>query len=126
MVRWLKKHGLTARKLTILDALAPTVIPHSTKYVPILDKHVLSKVFDQVNLILRSSLRKPVIIVLRLRLHHKENLFCNSVPIRFENFRAHVNSYCFGFVIFCSVNGNKLKTRLYFYTNRNKSKPLVR
>lgn len=47
-MRWLKKHGLVARKLTILDALAPTVIPHSTKYVPILDKHVLSKVFDQV------------------------------------------------------------------------------
>jgi len=46
--RWLRKHGLVARKLTILDALAPTVIPHSTKYVPILDKHVLSKVFDQV------------------------------------------------------------------------------
>ena len=48
LVRWLKKHGLVARKLTILDALAPTIIPHSTKYVPILDKHVLSKVFDQV------------------------------------------------------------------------------
>ena len=48
LFRWLKKHGLVARKLTILDALAPTVIPHSTKYVPILDKHVLSKVFDQV------------------------------------------------------------------------------
>lgn len=46
--RWLKKHGLVARRLTILDALAPTLIPHSTKYVPILDKHVLSKVFDQV------------------------------------------------------------------------------
>ncbi|KAJ7369450.1 Von Willebrand factor A [Desmophyllum pertusum] len=46
--KWLKKHGLAARRLTILDALAPTVIPHTTKYVPILDKHVLSKVFDQV------------------------------------------------------------------------------
>lgn len=45
---WLKKQGLVARKLTILDALAPTMIPHSTKYVPILEKHVLSKVFDQV------------------------------------------------------------------------------
>ena len=48
---WLKKHGLVARKLTILDALAPTMIPHSTKYVPILDKHVLSKVFDQVSFV---------------------------------------------------------------------------
>ena len=38
-----------AKKLTILDALAPTMIPHTTKYVPILDKHVLSKVFDQVS-----------------------------------------------------------------------------
>jgi len=48
MKRWLKKNNLAARKLTILDALAPTMIPHTTKYVPILDKHVLSKVFDQV------------------------------------------------------------------------------
>eukprot|EP00794_Sanderia_malayensis_P007171 gene7171-7977_t len=48
MSRWLKKNDLVTRKLTILDALAPTMIPHTTKYVPILDKHVLSKVFDQV------------------------------------------------------------------------------
>ncbi|KAK3738170.1 hypothetical protein QZH41_019678, partial [Actinostola sp. cb2023] len=46
--KWLKEHGLVARKLTILDALSPTLIPHTTKYVPILDKHILSKVFDQV------------------------------------------------------------------------------
>ncbi len=39
-----------AKKMTILDALAPAMIPHTTKYVPILDKHVLSKVFDQVGL----------------------------------------------------------------------------
>ncbi len=48
--RWLKKNDLTTRKLTILDALAPTMIPHTTKYVPILYKHVLSKVFDQVKI----------------------------------------------------------------------------
>ncbi|XP_064636642.1 von Willebrand factor A domain-containing protein 3B-like isoform X2 [Lineus longissimus] len=46
--QWLKKYGLGAKKLTILDALAPTIIPHNPKYVPILDKYVLSKVFDEV------------------------------------------------------------------------------
>eukprot|EP00795_Rhopilema_esculentum_P000270 gene270-9918_t len=48
MRRWIKKNNLAAKKLTILDALAPTMIPHTTKYVPILDKHILSKVFDQI------------------------------------------------------------------------------
>lgn len=47
--QWLGKHGLTAKKLTILDALAPTIIPHKAKYVPILDKHVLAKVFNNVS-----------------------------------------------------------------------------
>lgn len=46
--QWLQRNGLVARKLTLLDALAPTVIPHKSKYVPILDKHVLAKVFDEV------------------------------------------------------------------------------
>ena len=46
--QWLWKHGLIAKKLTLLDALAPTFVPHKAKYVPILDKHVLSKVFDEV------------------------------------------------------------------------------
>ncbi|XP_032297482.1 von Willebrand factor A domain-containing protein 3B isoform X2 [Coturnix japonica] len=45
---WLKTHGLIARRLTIMDALAPTAVPHSTKYIPVLDKHVLSKVFDEI------------------------------------------------------------------------------
>ncbi|KAM9301070.1 LOW QUALITY PROTEIN: von Willebrand factor A domain-containing protein 3B [Morus bassanus] len=45
---WLKTHGLVARRLTIMDALAPTAVPHGTKYIPVLDKHVLSKVFDEV------------------------------------------------------------------------------
>ncbi|XP_027530665.1 von Willebrand factor A domain-containing protein 3B isoform X3 [Neopelma chrysocephalum] len=44
---WLKTHGLVARRLTIMDALAPTAVPHGTKYIPILDKHVVSKVFDE-------------------------------------------------------------------------------
>ncbi|XP_043347253.1 von Willebrand factor A domain-containing protein 3B isoform X2 [Dermochelys coriacea] len=47
-VHWLKTHGLIARRLTIMDALAPTAVPHSTKYIPVLDKHVVSKVFDEV------------------------------------------------------------------------------
>ncbi|XP_053399868.1 von Willebrand factor A domain-containing protein 3B-like isoform X2 [Mercenaria mercenaria] len=46
--QWLQRNGLVARKLTLLDALAPTMIPHRSKYVPILDKHVLAKVFDEV------------------------------------------------------------------------------
>uniref|UniRef100_H3AU06 von Willebrand factor A domain containing 3B n=1 Tax=Latimeria chalumnae TaxID=7897 RepID=H3AU06_LATCH len=46
--RWLKTHGLVARRLTIMDALAPTAVPQTAKYVPILDKHVVSKVFDKV------------------------------------------------------------------------------
>lgn len=47
--QWLQRNGLVARKLTILDALAPTMIPHKSKYVPILDKRVLAKVFDEVS-----------------------------------------------------------------------------
>ncbi|XP_009947848.1 PREDICTED: von Willebrand factor A domain-containing protein 3B, partial [Leptosomus discolor] len=45
---WLKTHGLVARRLTIMDALAPTTIPHGTKYIAVLDKHVVSKVFDEI------------------------------------------------------------------------------
>ncbi|XP_058434275.1 von Willebrand factor A domain-containing protein 3B isoform X2 [Marmota monax] len=45
---WLQIHGLVARKLTIMDALSGTMVPHSPTYVPILDKHVSSKVFDEV------------------------------------------------------------------------------
>ncbi|XP_075348041.1 von Willebrand factor A domain-containing protein 3B [Mycteria americana] len=45
---WLKTHGLIARRLTIMDALAPTAVPHGTKYIPVLDKHVVSKVFDEM------------------------------------------------------------------------------
>lgn len=48
---WLKTHGLTARRLTIMDALAPTTVSQSTKYIPLLDKHVVSKVFDKVMLL---------------------------------------------------------------------------
>ncbi|KAM9211762.1 LOW QUALITY PROTEIN: von Willebrand factor A domain-containing protein 3B [Dugong dugon] len=45
---WLKTHGLVAEKLTIMDALSVTAVPHTTTYIPVLDKHVASKVFDEV------------------------------------------------------------------------------
>ncbi|XP_071991810.1 von Willebrand factor A domain-containing protein 3B isoform X2 [Engystomops pustulosus] len=46
--RWLKTYGLGPRRLTIMDALAPATVPHSAKYIPVLDKHVVSRVFDEV------------------------------------------------------------------------------
>ncbi|XP_039196592.1 von Willebrand factor A domain-containing protein 3B isoform X3 [Crotalus tigris] len=46
--QWLKIHGLIAKRLTIMDALAPTAVSRTTTYVPILDKHVVSKVFDDI------------------------------------------------------------------------------
>ncbi|XP_042551295.1 von Willebrand factor A domain-containing protein 3B [Dipodomys spectabilis] len=46
--KWLQTHSLVAKKLTIMDALAATAVPHSPTYVPVLDKHVVSKVFDEV------------------------------------------------------------------------------
>lgn len=48
--QWLKIHGLIAKRLTIMDALAPTAVARTTTYIPILDKHVVSKVFDDVSL----------------------------------------------------------------------------
>ncbi|XP_051840622.1 von Willebrand factor A domain-containing protein 3B isoform X2 [Antechinus flavipes] len=45
---WLKDNGLVAKRLTIMDALSSTAIPHRAKYVPILGKHVVSKVYDSV------------------------------------------------------------------------------
>ncbi|ELT91033.1 hypothetical protein CAPTEDRAFT_168755 [Capitella teleta] len=62
--KWLAKHGLSAQKLTILDALSPTFIPHQPKYVPIINKHVMSKVFDDVlPIACKSSSRKNMRIV---------------------------------------------------------------
>ncbi|KAM4047349.1 von Willebrand factor A domain-containing protein 3B isoform 2-T2 [Anomaloglossus baeobatrachus] len=46
--RWLRTNGLIPRRLTIMDALAPTTVPHSATYIPILHKHIVSKVFDEV------------------------------------------------------------------------------
>nr|XP_020141856.1 von Willebrand factor A domain-containing protein 3B isoform X2 [Microcebus murinus] len=45
---WLKTYGLVAKKLTIMDALSVTAVPHSSTYIRVLDKHVVSKVFDEV------------------------------------------------------------------------------
>ncbi|XP_041913591.1 von Willebrand factor A domain-containing protein 3B-like isoform X2 [Alosa sapidissima] len=45
---WLKANSLVAKKLTISDAVAPAAIAHDAKYVPMLEKHVYSKVFDEV------------------------------------------------------------------------------
>ncbi|XP_040585418.1 von Willebrand factor A domain-containing protein 3B isoform X3 [Mesocricetus auratus] len=48
---WLRTHSLVAKKLTIMDALAGAVVPHSATYVPILNKHVVSKVFKEESLL---------------------------------------------------------------------------
>ncbi|XP_042564864.1 von Willebrand factor A domain-containing protein 3B isoform X2 [Clupea harengus] len=45
---WLKANSLVAKRLTILDAVAPAAIAHDAKYVPMLEKHVYSKVFNEV------------------------------------------------------------------------------
>ncbi|XP_078077591.1 von Willebrand factor A domain-containing protein 3B-like [Mustelus asterias] len=45
---WLKTNSLIAKRLTIMDALAPTAVAQTAKYVPVLDKHIMSKVFDEV------------------------------------------------------------------------------
>ena len=46
--RWLDEHGLTARKLTLMDALGPTAIPHNPKHVSVLDKSVSGRVFQGI------------------------------------------------------------------------------
>ncbi|KAK0045323.1 von Willebrand factor A domain-containing protein 3B-like isoform X1 [Biomphalaria pfeifferi] len=46
--QWLSKHGLHAKRLTLLDALGSTLVPHKPKYISILDKLVSAKVFDDV------------------------------------------------------------------------------
>ena len=42
--KWLAKYGLVPQKLTIMDALAPTVITQQPKYVGVLKKKVHAKV----------------------------------------------------------------------------------
>lgn len=48
---WLKTNSLVAKKLTISDAVAQAAIPHDAKYVPMLEKHIYSKVFNEVRII---------------------------------------------------------------------------
>ena len=74
--KWLSTHGLAARKLTILDALAPTFIPHHPKYVRILGKKVEAKVFDDV-----SDYRDMQIYLIFKSLHSIHSYF-----VHFDNF----------------------------------------
>ena len=46
--KWLKTNSLIAKKLTLIDALKPTIVRHSAKYIPVLDKHVTGKVFEEI------------------------------------------------------------------------------
>ncbi len=48
---WLKCNNLAALKLTILDALGPVVVKQSASRVDILDKYVMSKVWNDVSFI---------------------------------------------------------------------------
>lgn len=57
--RWLKKNGLIAKKLTIYDALGGTMVKQKAKYVPILDKYVISQVFNEVSLARLSTFPNP-------------------------------------------------------------------
>ncbi|XP_048855369.1 von Willebrand factor A domain-containing protein 3B-like [Brienomyrus brachyistius] len=62
--RWLQTNSLVARRLTIMDALAPTIIRQKAKYIPILDTNVHSKVFDEVSpLALGSSGSQRVVLL---------------------------------------------------------------
>ncbi|XP_006900778.1 PREDICTED: von Willebrand factor A domain-containing protein 3B-like [Elephantulus edwardii] len=45
---WLKTNGLVAKKLTIMNVLSVAAVPHNAIYVPVLNKHIVSKVFDEV------------------------------------------------------------------------------
>ena len=45
---WMKFNSLATKKLTLIDALRPTIVRHSAKYVPIIDKYVTGKVFEEI------------------------------------------------------------------------------
>ena len=45
---WLQHNSLSVRQLTLMDALGPAAVPHNSQHVPILDKHVRGRVFEQV------------------------------------------------------------------------------
>ncbi|RUS89184.1 hypothetical protein EGW08_003063, partial [Elysia chlorotica] len=88
--QWLSKHGLVAKRLTILDALGSTFIPHKAKYVSILDKHVMSKVFDEVLPIAHVSKSQNVRLVNPNGVNLKE--YEKKVKAAQEKFRKRLNA----------------------------------
>lgn len=92
---WLKTHGLAARRLTIMDALAPTTVLHSTKYIPVLDKHVVSKVFDKVKFLYCLKARTKFDSVFKrffkINLYEcHNNIFCYCRLLMYTKFVMHV------------------------------------
>ncbi|XP_046893175.1 von Willebrand factor A domain-containing protein 3B-like isoform X2 [Hypomesus transpacificus] len=53
---WLKSNSLEARRLTFTEAVTPYSILHTPKHLPLLDKQVYSKVFDEACPLLHISL----------------------------------------------------------------------
>ncbi|XP_062306739.1 von Willebrand factor A domain-containing protein 3B-like [Osmerus eperlanus] len=53
---WLKSNSLEARRLTFREAVTPASILHTPKHLPLLDKQVFSKVFDEACPLLHISL----------------------------------------------------------------------
>ncbi|XP_029651677.1 von Willebrand factor A domain-containing protein 3B-like [Octopus sinensis] len=45
---WLRHNSLRRKKLSLLDVLSSTCIPHGAKYIPVLNKHALTRVFKEV------------------------------------------------------------------------------
>ncbi|XP_072118844.1 von Willebrand factor A domain-containing protein 3B-like isoform X3 [Mobula birostris] len=72
--QWLKTNSLIAKRLTIMDALAPTAVPQTAKYVPVLDKYIVSKVFDEVLPLahVSSSSKKQITLINPLAVNLKD------------------------------------------------------
>ena len=47
MKQWLRIYGLVPQHMTILDALAPTIIKVKPTYIPIINRSVISKVLEE-------------------------------------------------------------------------------
>jgi len=52
--RWLRTNGLSGMKLTIVDALKPTIIQQKPTYISSVGKEVHSKVYGEVRKVYRS------------------------------------------------------------------------
>ncbi len=50
LAKWLDKNSLIRLKLTIVDALGPTVVKQNIKHIDYLDSYVTSKVWNDVSL----------------------------------------------------------------------------